>query len=83
MEDTYQLIKVNSIVASSIVIVDKSKEGHDTNIPGTAEAIIVVGKVNKWHLQFIDYNDKELAKEADTNNDDDYPLGCERHFFEA
>ena len=83
MEDTYQLIKVNSIVASSISIVDKSKEGYDTNICGIAEAIIIVGKVDKWHFHFTNQNDKELAKQAETNKDDDYPMGSKRHFLKV
>ena len=84
MEDIYQIISIDTIVGSCFVIVDSSMFNDiETYTPGCAKNIIVVEKLSKWHLKFIDYNDSRFIEDGNNKRDNDYPSSSSRFFFEG
>ena len=83
MEDTYQLVSIDSIVSSSFVIVDVAKDNYPTHVPGISKYVYVVLKQQKWHLHFIDYNNKSILRDGKECVDLEYPLGNVRHIYEG
>ena len=83
MEDKYQHIGVDVIVGPCAVYVDKSVNGFPLFTPGTASHVYCLEKKSTWHNHFIDYNDKDMLKEASLRVDEDYDSDDERHIFEG
>ena len=83
MEETYQHVSVSTIVRPCAVYVDESEDGFSLSSPGVATRVFVLATKGLWHLNFINYNDKELLEEADKRKDDEYPMSSERYAFEG
>ena len=79
MEDTYQLIDVESIVDTCGVYIDKYKPQTYNSEPGKAESVFVLSSKKEWHLHFVDYEDNNLKKEAEKRTDTIHDRNTKRY----
>ena len=72
MEDTYQMVDVDSFERPCIVIVDQfeSSQTNGKYVPGYSSSIITLIPKHEWSKKFIDYEDRDLCREARRRKDD-------------
>ena len=83
MEETYQIVPIETIFSTCFAIPYEHHNKDEIYLPGCSKAVMIITPMNLWHKFFIDYYDKDLMKEGMKKRDDDFDVNNERFPFEG
>ena len=83
MENTYQLIDVDTLVNQAYVIPYKHRSKEETYLPGCTDKVIILKEQKCWIKYFIDYDDENLKEDGKSRIDVDIVESDERYPFEG